>query len=70
MPDGDNEKEYFAELLLKYGISLKQYMAGLKTPRKRVADNIAPEPRRSPRLSDSHTPECAASSQAKRNLFS
>ena len=68
IPDDEDERAIiFIENLAKYGVSLKKYAAQLSTPIKRMAENdVAPEPRRSPRLTDSRG---NVGEQVKRNLF-
>ena len=70
VPNDEEEKEMFIESLAKYGVSLKKYIAQLSTPKKRSSEqDIAPEPRRSPRLSEGGTSVHVSGNQAKRNLF-
>ena len=69
VPDDEEEREIFIETLAKYGVSLKKYIAQLLTPKTRMAENdVAPEPRRSPRLTDSA--RNAVGDQVKHSLFS
>ena len=54
------KKKNFAFLSQKYGVSVKEYIKSLSSPRKRqAAEEIAPPPRRSPRRSPriSHSPQ-------------
>ena len=61
IPQDAEEKEELGATLSKYGVSLKEYQASLKTSVKRlVASNAVPSPRKSPRMSPS---------AAKRTLF-
>lgn len=66
IPESNEEKEELCTALSHYGISLKQYRTGLKTPVKRPILET-PQPRKSPRLSPSK--QETSDSSAKRNLF-
>ena len=70
VPEDISEKEEFCVSLSRYGVSLKQYVQYLQTPtKKRGGEDIAPDPRRSPRLLAAAQQERAHDSGVSRNLF-
>jgi hypothetical protein len=71
VPQDIEEKEELSIALSKYGVSLKQYEAQVKTPKKKrpAAEDIAPELRRSPRLAGASNQEHNIGEGVRRNLF-